>query len=121
MGRNRKRKLNTFMIPLPLAGVIVLLAAVALAYILLDCRCESLGSEIRAMEKESDALTRKCLNEEYKWQQMKTPRELERALQKFGISMTWPKETQIVRMGDIHPKENRAPREIGLNRVSKRE
>jgi hypothetical protein len=104
--RNRKKRLDSFMLPLPLAGAVVLLVATALAYVWLDCRCETLGREIRTFEKEQELLKRKCLNEEYKWMRLKSPVEIEKALQKFNIVMTWPRNEQVVRMTSTDVKEN---------------
>lgn len=119
--RNKKKKLDSFMLPLPLAGVVVLVTAVALAYVWLDCRCETLGREIKALERDKELLKRKCLTEEYKWARMKSPREIDKALQKFHIEMAWPKSDQILRMSPAEAREYNPSRQTGLAKVGKNE
>ena len=96
----KKRKLNALMMPAPLAGLIVLLVAFALGYIWLGCRCEALGRELKGLETERDALRKQHLNEEFKWSRMKSPREIEKALEMHHIVMTWPSNEQVIRLSD---------------------
>jgi hypothetical protein len=92
--------MNGFMVPVPFAIVVLLIAATALAYLWLGCRCDSLGKDIKLLEARKAELAKKCENEEYKWMRMKSPCSIEEALNKFGISMTWPGKEQVVRLCD---------------------
>jgi len=96
--RNRKKRMDGFMFPVPFAGFVVAASTLALGYVWLGCRCDSLGSDIRELEKESIALNKAYLNEEYRWTRIKSPRNIERALAAHGIQMTWPRRDQVVRL-----------------------
>jgi len=101
-GRNRKKKqMDAFIFPVPFAGVVMLFSMLALGYVWLGCRCEALGKELKALEKESSGLRKKFLNEKYKWARMKSPRNIEGMLAHHNISMTWPRRGQVVRLQDV--------------------
>ena len=114
MRKNRKkRKLDGSILPMPmpLAGLVALLCAFALGYVWLGCRCEALGRELKTLENERDALHKQYLNEEYKWIRMKSPREIEKALERHNIIMTWPSNDQVIRLSDMNLFEERLPEE----------
>lgn len=99
--KNRKKKrLQGVLLPMPFAGLVAFLAAFALAYVWLGSRCEALGRDLKVLETERQILHKQYLQEEYKWIQMRSPRELEKALEKHSIIMTWPKSEQVVRLSD---------------------
>ena len=107
----KKRKLEGFMLPMPFAGLVALLSAFALGYVWLGSRCEALGRDLKILENERQILHKQYLQEEYKWIQMRSPRELERALEKHNIIMTWPKSDQVVRLSDQNLFEEPLPEE----------
>lgn len=88
------------MVPVPFAIVVLLVSAIALAYLWLGCKCDSLGKDIKLLEARKADLAKKYENEEYKWMRMKSPCNIEEALTKFGIAMTWPGKEQVVRLSD---------------------
>lgn len=95
--RNRKKqKVNGFLMPAPVASVVVMLSVLALAYIWLGTRCESVGKAIKVLESEQIILKQELSNQRGKWAEMKSPRNLALALAKHGIHMTLPKGKQIV-------------------------
>ena len=97
--RNRKKRRNHgFMFPTPLAGVMVALSVLALAYVWLEARCQALGREIQAFERERAVLEKRRANEEYKWLEVKSLRNLRIVLARRGIAMSWPAVSQVVRM-----------------------
>jgi hypothetical protein len=102
MRRNRKKYRNDgFMCrATPFAGVIVLLAVLGLGYASLKCRCQALGRDIQAREKDQAVLEQRRQLEECKWSQMKSPGNLQAALKKHGIVMIRPNPGggQIIRM-----------------------
>jgi hypothetical protein len=104
--KNRKR-VDGFVFPVPFAGALIVVATLALAYVWMGCRCEALGREIKGLEGDKTVLYKKCLNEEYRWTQMKSPRNLERVLAKHRIKMVWPRPAQIVRLRGIDTAETR--------------
>lgn len=101
--RNNRKKKNGFVFPAPFASLIVLGAALALVYIWLCCRCDSLGRDLKALEIEGATLSKQFLNEEYRWTRMKAPENMERALTRLGIAMTWPRRDQVVYLYDTPP------------------
>ena len=99
--RNRRRKqVHGFNFPVPFAGAILVLSSLALVYVWLGCRCESLGKEIKGVESKKSVLDKKYLNEEYRWIKMKSLSNIEKTLSKHGITMTWPRRDQVVRIYD---------------------
>jgi hypothetical protein len=99
MRRNRKKMtMDGFIFPVPFAGLVVVISALALGYVWLGCRCEALGKELKRLETEKAELSKRWLNEEYNWTRMKSPQSIERALARHGIAMTWPRPEQIVRL-----------------------
>ncbi len=122
--RNKKKKLHVFAFPVPFAGVVVLLATFALGYVWLRSRCESLGSEIKALELKKESLSKKCREEQYKWSRMKSPRNIERSLARHNIVRGWPRRDQIVSFHDadvfddsLPEREEDAPRYAKLERA----
>ncbi len=95
--KNRKR-VDGFVFPVPFAGGLIIIATLALAYVWMGCRCEALGREIKGLEREKTVLYKRYLNEEYRWTQMKSPRNLERVLAKHSMKMVWPRASQVVRL-----------------------
>jgi hypothetical protein len=98
--RNRKKQLHGFVFPVRITGFLVVVSTLALIYIWLGCRCEALGKEIKVLEQEKGVLYKRYLNEEYRWTQLKAPRNIEKALAKFNIPMIWPASHQVVRLQD---------------------
>lgn len=99
------------MLPLPFAGLVALIAFFALGYVWLGSRCEALGRDLKVLENERKTLHKQYLQEEYKWIQMRSPRELEKALERHNIIMTWPKSDQVVRLFDQNLFEEPLPEE----------
>ncbi len=97
--RNRKRKKhNTRLIRVPIAGIFIVGVTVMLGFVGLNQRCESLGRELKALEKEHDALQRQHRQELFKWTQLKAPHQLRAALEEHGILMDWPAGRQVVQL-----------------------
>jgi hypothetical protein len=96
--KNRKKRMHGFVLPAPFAGTVVTGALLALSYIWLGCRCDSLGRDIKALEIEKAQLKKELLNEESRWAKMKSPSNIEMMLAKNNIVMTWPRQDQIVRL-----------------------
>ena len=98
--RNRKnrKQVHGYNFPVPFAGAILVLSSLALVYVWLGCRCESLGKDIKELEVKKSILDKKYLNEEYRWIKMKSLGNIEKTLAKSGITMTWPRRDQVVRI-----------------------
>ena len=50
--RNRKKRLHAFVLPAPFTVAVVAGSFLALSYIWLGCRCDSLGRDITMLEAE---------------------------------------------------------------------
>ena len=98
----KKRKLNASMVPRPFAGVVALVVVFALGYVWIGSRCEALGRELKSLENERQVLHKQYLIEESKWIRMKSPQELQKALERHNIIMTWPKNDQVIRLSDVN-------------------
>jgi hypothetical protein len=96
--RNRKREQGGFFFPAPLAVILGLLAVVLVFYICLCSRCEAIGQEIKALEKQKEDVHRRVLSEEYKWSGLKSPRSIERLLAAFNLEMSLPDGKRVVRL-----------------------
>lgn len=98
--RNRKKRVDGFVVSKNFAGILVFVSVAALSYLWLYSRCDELGSGIKKLEGEKVQLENKFLNEEYKWMSMKSPKHLEETLLSSGITMTWPRRDQVVWLAD---------------------
>ena len=96
--KNKKRQSEGVMFPAPLAIILVLAAVLSLSYLWLCGRTEGLGRNIKGLEKEYAELRRRVINEEYKWSNMKSPKNIERLLTQHNVAMVWPSEQNIVRI-----------------------
>ncbi len=96
--RNRKKKVQGFVLPLPFMAGIVFASALALGYIRLGTDCDRLGQDLKALETANRNLSRRLLTEEYRWSRMNSAGNLEEALWKHGMVMGIPREDQIVRI-----------------------
>jgi hypothetical protein len=100
--RNRKRQQKDgFMIFRPWGSTIVAGTVLALAYVWLGCRCESVGKDIQKLEQERTELNKKYRNEMFRWSQMKSPGSVERALDARKMEMSWPRNGQVVHLPSI--------------------
>jgi len=116
--RNRKKRVDGFIFPKPFAGILVFVSVAALSYLWLCSRCEELGREIKGLEKQQVALTKKFLNEEYKWVRLKSPQSIETSLARCGLKMTWPRRDQVIWLADARVREEQIPE--GLREVTPR-
>jgi hypothetical protein len=98
MKKNRKKNSSGFIFPAPLAVVLTLLMVLSLSYLWLCSRCEGLGVRIKKLEQKRAEIHNRVLNEEYKWSNLKSPRNIEMFLQQHNLVMAWPDESHIVRI-----------------------
>ena len=103
--RNRRKRMDGYLFPVPVASLLVIAAIAALAYLWMISRCEAIGAEIKALEAQEAELAEKFLNEELKWTRMKSPRNLEKILARNGVRMDWPTPAQTVLLVDARGRE----------------
>ncbi len=98
--RNRKKRVDGYLFPVPFASLLVVAGLAALAYLWMLSRCEAMGAEIKALERADAELTERYLNEELKWTRMRSPQNMERILARNGVKMDWPTGQQVVLLAD---------------------
>lgn len=97
--RNKFKNSNKgLIIPLPITFFLILGATLALVYICIGSRGQTLGNKISKLEKEQENLNRRYNYELAKWESMTSAPKIEEALAKHQLEMAWPKESQIVRL-----------------------
>ena len=97
------------MFPSPIAAVIFVAAVLALMFLWFDGRCESLGGDLAGLEKTLEKLEGRLLNEEHKWTNMKSPRNMEYLLMKHKLVMTLPGENEVIRVRALADVEHETP------------
>ncbi|MEE9367860.1 MAG: hypothetical protein V3V05_03240 [Pontiella sp.] len=99
--KKRTTKKNQVQVPFPvlLANVLVLVAVLGLSYMWLCSRCDALGKDIKSKEGELYAAQKRLVNEQDRWSSITSPANLERAIRKYKLDMSMPREQQIVRIG----------------------
>lgn len=98
MRRNRKRRVNTKVLPPSVAGIAVMIVSLVLVYWFMDAKCAQLGQEIRKHEQGLASLEDERVREEARWNEKKTPEKLGQAMLQNGIDMNYPTADQVVRM-----------------------
>jgi hypothetical protein len=100
---NRKKgKSAGYIVPVPFAIVVVVSSVLSLGYLWLGVQCDGLGSEIKELESKRYEAERKRRYEESRWAATKSPGEIRKALDKWGLNLAWPTSDQIVK---IHVSE----------------
>lgn len=98
-GKNRKRRSGGY-VPGPFAIVVAVVSAAAIAYLWLNARCEAVGNQLKRLEAQRIEIHRRFANEQYLWMQIKSPENMENALRRHNIAMTWPENSQIVHLSE---------------------
>ncbi len=101
MRRNKRIKKNSRFATssMGIASLIVSGFIMMMIFFAVNSRCAAITREIGVKEKELKRLEAELTREKTRWDDMKTPAKLKRALIKFGLEMNLPREDQIVRMG----------------------
>ncbi len=76
----------------------VTLVALLLLYVWLDARVQSLGARIKKLEQQQADIHKRYDTELWKWETMKSPAAIEKALDRNRIVMVWPSESRVVRL-----------------------
>ena len=120
MARNRKisKKLsanasNTMRI----GGVIMAVVLVAVLNVLSASSCDQLVNEKGSKERELAKLEESYCRQSTRWEEMKTPEKLERALFKHGLKMSVPRADQCIRLRDDGAPY---PNQLALTRLRQR-
>ena len=100
MARNKNRKRDEVpgVFPAALAMLLGGAIVVALSYLWLCGRCDSIGRRIKQFEQQKLAVERARVNEEFQWSNMTSPQNMEKLLKAHGLEMSWPAEKNVVRI-----------------------
>lgn len=102
MARNRKtnykKKVEKDVFPAPLAAVLSLVTVLALSYLWLCGQCEASGRRIKKLEQNKEVVRKLRLNEEFKWHNLRSQEELEKALALHGLQMNWPEKRRAIQL-----------------------
>jgi len=93
--RRQHSRRGGFVFPTPLAVILLTLAGLALSYLWLCGRCEAAGRRIKQYEATRTELRKRRMNEEFKWANMKSPRNIEAALRRHHLVMDWPSRSRL--------------------------
>lgn len=96
----RRRRARAVLLPVPLTGIIVLSATLALTYLWMDHSCSALGQQIKTLEQRASALRNEWVRERNKWAAMRTPANLEQALLRQGLVMRMAHPGQVVHVSE---------------------
>ena len=86
--------------PVWVLAALLVAATLCLAYVWCKGRSQGLGVRIKTLERELAEVNKVYANELLKWENMKSPSNVERALARYNINMIWPPESAIVRLHD---------------------
>lgn len=125
MGRNWKisRKASVVAQNTAYAGAIMLMLFVmVIVNMLASSSCSQLMKSIGEKERILSRLEDERTRESARWEEMKTPQNLETALSRHGLAMRYPKPSQTVRLregtGQLIPSQLSVAKEMQRNRNS---
>lgn len=98
--KNKRKQVQGYVVPMPVVALLVVAMLLLLAYVWLDVRGKALGTRIKALEQQQAELQKKYDLELWKWEKVKSPRNIERMLSCNNCAMIWPEEKNIVRLDD---------------------
>ena len=80
------------------ASLIVSAFIMMMIFFAMNAKCSAITREIGLKEKELQRLEAELTREKTRWDEMKVPELLRKALTRFGLEMEVPREDQLVRM-----------------------
>ena len=95
---NRRKRTEGFVIALPWAAVLMGVVVLMLIYVWLDARGQALGSRIKFSEQQRAEIQKRYDYELWKWETLKSPSSIEKALAQNRVAMIWPEESRLVRL-----------------------
>lgn len=97
---NRRKRTEGFVIALPWAAVLMGIVVLMLMYVWLDARGQALGNRIKFSEHQRAEIQKRYDYELWKWETLKSPASIEKALAQNRIAMIWPDESRLVRLSE---------------------
>ena len=95
---NRRKRTEGFVIALPWAAVLMAIVVLMLMYVWLDARGQTLGNQIKFSEQQRMDILKRYDFELWKWETLKSPSSIEKALAQNRVAMIWPEEGRLVRL-----------------------
>ena len=95
---NRRKRTEGFVIALPWAAVLIGVVVLMLMYVWLGARGQALGSRIKFLEQQRAEIQKRYDYELWKWETLKSPSSIEKALSRNRVAMIWPEEGRLVRL-----------------------
>lgn len=95
---NRRKRTEGFVIALPWAAALMGVVVLMLMYVWLDARGQALGSRIKFSEQQRAEIQKQYDYELWKWETLKSPSSIEKALSQKRVAMIWPEEGRLVRL-----------------------
>ena len=95
---NRRKRTEGFVIALPWAAVLMGVVVLLLMYVWLDARGQEMGSRIKFSEQQRAKIQKRYDYELWKWETLKSPSSIEKALARNRVAMIWPEENRLVRL-----------------------
>lgn len=97
----KRRKVNVKrnaarVFPVRLMMLLVFVGVFALVFLWLESRCQSLARELKRAEDQLAEVRRRRVNEEFKWSNLRTYKNVGAALKAFDIVMDWPGKDRLV-------------------------
>lgn len=102
MRRNRKRRVQSRIMPVPVTIGIVALATIAAVYLIMDNKCSKYEKQIKELETANKKSDNDLIREETRFNSMKTPEKINDLLLRHGMQMDYARPEQVVRMGKIN-------------------
>ncbi len=96
--KNCKKKQKEDVFPAPLAAALALVTVLALSYLWLCGQCEAAEQRIKKLERSLSAVHKLRLNEDYKWHNLRSQENIERALDLHGLQMSWPEKQRAIQI-----------------------
>lgn len=96
--RNKRKNTRGFIVPLPVASILIVAAALLLLYVWQETRSHILCARIKFLEQQQVEVTKRWQNEQGKWNNLKSPANIDRMLARYKIEMIWPAENCIMRL-----------------------
>ncbi len=100
MKYKRRSKAPAFQAAMPakLLALLLLVFALFMVFAWGKARSQCLGKQVKRLEAELEKVSKVHSSELLKWQNMKTPANVESMLARHQIKMVWPAESDIVRI-----------------------
>lgn len=99
--KNRKRNNDNksgFAFPVPAAVFLAMTVTLLLLYVWLDTHGQALGTRIKRLESQRIELNKAYAHELSKWEMLKSPASIEKALAKNRLVMIAPEDKDVVRL-----------------------